>query len=226
MAKKPAQKDDKKKKVRAKHRHDIRQPKVKKSGGNALGGFFRFLVSPWLRRFILLAALVALLFWQWDNISGWFVDVTENTIGMLGWGLILIALAILIIIGYIFRRQISDFVVRWKLYQWNKWLGAAALMFAVWGVLALFELGGSFGQMLVGDSLVIGILRVLGLFLLGLILVMPGVCWRGVKAFFGWLAGLFKPLPPPVRTGREEMRPPVQPPIFSHRERLKNRPRR
>jgi len=224
MAKKPAQKDDKKKKVRAKHRHDIRQPKVKKSGGNALGGFFRFLVSPWLRRFILLAALVALLFWQWDNISGWFVDVTENTIGMLGWGLILIALAILIIIGYIFRRQISDFVVRWKLYQWNKWLGAAALMFAVWGVLALFELGGSFGQMLVGDSLVIGILRVLGLFLLGLILVMPGVCWRGVKAFFGWLAGLFKPLPPPVRTGREEMRPPVQPPIFSHGEKHKEPP--
>ena len=90
-------KKDKKKKVRAKHRHESSQPKVKKSGGNGLGGFVRFLASPWLRRFILLVIILAVLFWQWEAISSWVDDVAGSTIGLLGWGLVLIALAIIII---------------------------------------------------------------------------------------------------------------------------------
>jgi len=134
-----AKEKEKKKKVRAKHRHDNHQPKVKKSGDSGLGGFFRFLASPWLRRFIMLGLVLSLLFWQWEAISSWVDDVAESTIGLLGWGLVLIALAVIIIIGIIFRRQLADFIVRWKLYQWNKWLGAAAFLFAIWGILALYH---------------------------------------------------------------------------------------
>ncbi len=204
-----AKKKDKKEK--AKHRINREKPRVKPGKGLALGGLFRFLISPWVRRFILLVAILAVLFWQWEAIYSWANDITESTIGLLGWGLVLIALVVIIIAGIIFRRQISAFIVRWKLYQWNKWLGAASFFFAVWGILALLELGGSFGQSIIGDQVPIGILRATGLVVLGLVLMMPRICWRVVRSLFGWLAGLFKPLPPPARPGREELEPPLRP---------------
>ena len=188
-------KTDKKKKVKS--RGDNEKPRIKPGKGLDLGGFFRFLKSPWLRRFLLLALILALLFWQWEAVSSWTDDVAQSTIGMLGWGLVLIALAVIITIGIIFRRQLADFIIRWKLYQWNKWLGAAAFLFAIWGVLALFELGGSFGEALIGGSIPFGILRVLGLFLLGITLLIPRLCWQALVGFFYWLVNLFK-MPPPA----------------------------
>jgi S-DNA-T family DNA segregation ATPase FtsK/SpoIIIE len=221
MAKKPDKKDDKKRKVRAKHRHENRQPRVKKSGGSGLSSFLRFLLSPWLRRFVLLAAILAILFWQWDAISAWIENVSTSTFGALGWGLILIALAIVIIIGIIFRRQIADFIVRWKLYQWNKWLGAAALLFGIWGVLALFELGGSFGQTLVSSNIYIGVLRVIGFFLLAFVLIAPLFCWRCLVRFFRELISLFKMPPPPVRKEKEGFQPTAQTPVFNKQPQVK-----
>ena len=53
---------------------------------------------------------------------------------------------------------------------------------------------------------------------------MPRLCWRGVCGLFGWVAGLFKPLPPPARKPKEEMRMPYQPPIFTRQEPLKEPP--
>ena len=189
-----------------------------------MGGFFRFLLSPWLRRFIMLVVILAVLFWQWEAISSWADDVAGSTIGLLGWGLVLIALAIIIIVGYIFRRQLSAFIVRWKLYQWNKWLGAAAFIFAIWGILALSKLGGSFGQTLISSNVFIGILRVLGLFILGIILIMPRICWRAFKGFFSWLVKPLKMPPPPTRTGREELQPPIKPPGFTRLTPVKEAP--
>ncbi len=215
MQKKTPKKEDKKKKVRAKHRHEDRQPKVKKNSGSGLGGFFRFLKSAWLRRFVLLAAILGVLFWQWDTVSSWVKDISESTFGALGWGLILIALAIVIITGFIFRRQLSEFANRWKLYQWNKWLGATALFFGVWGVLALFELGGNFGQTLVGSNIYIGVLRVIGFFLLALVLIAPIFCWHCIVRFFRELVNLFRMPPPPPRKEKGHFQPPLQTPVFS-----------
>jgi len=215
MAKKPLKKEDKKKKVRVKHRHEDRQPKVKKNGGG-MSSFLRFLKSAWLRRFVLLAAILGVLFWQWDAVSSWIKDISESTFGLLGWGLILIALAIVIIIGFIFRRQLSEFATRWKLYQWNKWLGATALFFGVWGVLALFELGGSFGrQTLVGSNVYIGVLRVIGFFLLALALIAPIFCWRCIVRFLRELVNLFKMPPPPPKKEKEQFQPPLPKPVFN-----------
>ncbi len=187
-------------------------PNRRKAGpgaGSIIGGFFRFLWSPWVRRSIILVAVLAVLFWQWDNIASWFDGVAESTLGLFGWGLVLITLAVIVVAGIIFRRQISDFIIRWKLYQWNKWLGAAAFFFAVWGVLAIFDLGGRFGETLIGGDIPLGVLRVIGLFALGIVLVIPRLCWQAVKGSVSWLVELFKMTPPPARPGREEPKPPL-----------------
>jgi len=183
--------------------------------GEIMGGFFRFLWSPWVRRSIILVVVLAVLFWQWDKIAAWFEGIAESTLGLFGWGMILIALAVAIVAGIIFRRQISEFIVRWKLYQWNKWLGAAAFFFAIWGVLALFGLGGRFGEALVSSDVSMGVLRVIGLFVLGIVLVIPGLCWRALKRSVLWLAELIKT--PPPRPRREEPEPtiPLKPTAYT-----------
>jgi S-DNA-T family DNA segregation ATPase FtsK/SpoIIIE len=161
-------------------------------------GFLRFLLSPWLRRFVLLILILTLLFWQWKAITSWISDVVEGTIGLLGWGLVLIVLAIIITISIVFRQKLARIFMRWKLYQWNKWLGATALLFAVWGILALFGLGGYFGETLIGGNIALGVLRVLGLFVLSIILIIPRLSWRVLVVFFNWMVNLFK-MPIPTR---------------------------
>jgi S-DNA-T family DNA segregation ATPase FtsK/SpoIIIE len=192
---------DKKKKIKSTSIN--KKPETRTRRDLNLVGFFHFLSSLWLRRLVLLVLILTLLFWQWQAISSWINDVTESTIGLLGWGLVLIALAVIITIGIIFRQKLAYFTVRWKLYQWNKWLGAVAFLFAIWGVLALFGLGGNFGETLIGRTIGLGVLRVLGLFLLGIILVMPQLCWRALLVIFSWLVNLFR-MPTPAGKKREE----------------------
>ena len=152
----------------------------------------RFLTSKWLRRFFLIAIILVLLFWQWETVSSWVNNVAEGTIGLLGWGLVLIALAVTIVFGIMFHRQLTAFITRWKLYQWNKWLGATVLFLAIWGVLALYKKGGSFGEALIGASIPLGILRVLGLLLVGIALIIPRRCWQALVVFSTWLVNLFR----------------------------------
>jgi S-DNA-T family DNA segregation ATPase FtsK/SpoIIIE len=192
------------------------QPKVKPKGTSFWGGLFRFIVSAWVRRLILLVIILVLLFWQWDRLAAWAANVTESTVGLFGWGLILIAIAILIIMGLILRRQLAAFVRRWKLYQWNKWLGAASFFLAIWGILALLDLGGRFGLSIIDyDQGLIGILRILGLVVIGIILIAPRACFRSLVKVISWLGGLFRMPPPPPRPTREEMQPPLRPPTYT-----------
>jgi S-DNA-T family DNA segregation ATPase FtsK/SpoIIIE len=171
--------------------------------GLSLGGFFRFLMRPWVRRLILLAIFLTLLFWQWEAISSWATGVWE----LLGWGLVLIILGVIALVGVIFRGWLSELIHRWKLHLWNRWLGAAAFFFAIWGILALLGLGGSFGLVLVGDHWATGLLKVLGLAALGAILVAPKASSFALKKSTLWLAGRFRMPPLPPRPGGEETRP-------------------
>ncbi|MDD4874102.1 MAG: DNA translocase FtsK, partial [Dehalococcoidales bacterium] len=186
----------------------------KRSGVSLVRAFFRFLTSRWVRRTLLLIAILAVLFWQWDNISTWISVTVTETAGLLGWGLILVALAIIIILSIIYRSPLSAFVQRWKLYQWNKWLGGAAVLFAVWGVLAFLEAGGSFGEAIIGDDPAIGVLRVVGLFLLGIILIAPRTCWQGIVNFMKWLAGPGSPPKPRVKPERPVYQQPLRSPDY------------
>jgi S-DNA-T family DNA segregation ATPase FtsK/SpoIIIE len=183
----------------------------------SLGGLFRFLALPLMRRLILLALILAVLFWRWSALTSWASEVTESTLGLFGWGgLILIAVAVIIVIGIVFRQRLSAFVQRWKLYQWNKWLGATALLFAVWGILAILDMGGSFGLAIIGDDQgLIGILRVLGLATMGFIIVAPRASFRAVKKSVLWLVKPFEMPSPPVRPREEELQPPLSPPIYT-----------
>ncbi len=153
------------------------KPGVKPERRSLLGRLFHLLVSPLVRRLILLVIIVAVLFWQWEGL-----------VGVFGWGLVLIAIAVIIIIGLIWRRQLSAWAHRWKLHQWHNWLGAIAFTLAVWGILAIFDLGGSFGLRIIDDDQgLIGILRILGLVILGVILVAPRVSFRFLVKFISWL---------------------------------------
>jgi len=161
---------------------------------------FHFIVSPLVRRLILLVIIVAVLFWQWDRITSWVTGVTESTVELFGWGLALIAIAIIVIMGIIWRRQLSVLAHRWKLHQWNKGLGAIAFILAIWGILALFDLGGSFGKILIGQQGFVGVLRLLGLVILGIILVAPRTCLRFLMKFISWLGRQLRKRPAPKTT--------------------------
>ena len=150
-------------------------------------------------RLILLVIIVAVLFWQWDRLVSWVTDVTGSTVDLFGWGLALIVIAVIIIMGIIWRQQLADWARRWKLYNWHKWLGAISFLLAVWGILALFDLGGSFGLRLINyNQNIIGILRISGLVVLGVILVAPRACLRLVTHSVSRLAEKLKRQPQPV----------------------------
>ncbi|UCE97273.1 MAG: DNA translocase FtsK [Dehalococcoidia bacterium] len=206
-----------KKKDNKKNRTKMNNGKMPGRRGNGLnlGSLVRFLTSKWLRRFLLITIILVLFFWQWETVSSWVNDVAEGTIGLLGWGLVLIALAVTIVFGIIFRRRLTAFITRWKLYQWNKWLGATALLLAIWGILALYEKGGSFGEVLIGSSIPIGILRVLGLLLVGIVLIIPRRCWKALVIFFAWLVKLFRMPSLPIAKNEEKI--PVVKPQFAEK---------
>jgi len=174
--------------------------------------------SIWRSRFfyltVLLILVVVLLFWGWPAIASWFGDVASQAVNLLGWGLALIGLIVVVVLGAIWRHRLLALARRWKLNLWHQWLGAVAFLFAVWGILALLNQGGSFGQSIIGTPGALGILRVLGLILVGTILVFPGAFFRFIVAAVSWLRQRFKrrPIPPPVVPERPAVTPVAQVP--------------
>jgi S-DNA-T family DNA segregation ATPase FtsK/SpoIIIE len=154
------------------------------------GQLFRIITSPAGRYLILLAIIVAILFWQWQNIeaaAAWLAD-------LFGWGLLFIAAAIVTLAVQIGRRKLSSFILRG-----NRWLAGVIFILATWGILAFFNLGGSFGQSIISYPApeIVGILRILGLVVVGVILVAPKACFRSILDFILWLRELFKRQPVP-----------------------------
>jgi S-DNA-T family DNA segregation ATPase FtsK/SpoIIIE len=150
----------------------------------------------WLLGIILLMAIVALLVWQWSNISHVINNFIHGTYGALGWGLILLMVGVIVAVCVLFRERLSPFAKRWTLNYWYRWLGAIVMVFIIWGVLGLFSLGGSVGDNIVDGGSAIGILRLLGLLLLVFVLLLPAIAWRIVKAIGRSLVGIIKmPVP-------------------------------
>jgi S-DNA-T family DNA segregation ATPase FtsK/SpoIIIE len=158
-------------------------------------------------RLILIALIVAVLFWQWSALTSWASNTASDVREVFDWGLALIILAFGVLVGVLWQRKLSSLI-----FHWNRWLGGIAFILAVWGILALFGAGGSFGQDIVDypASEFIGVLRILGLVIIGVILVAPGACFRLVANSISWLGRQLrrqpapapipqpKPLPPPV----------------------------
>jgi len=139
---------------------------------------------------------------------------------LFGWGLVIIAIALGVLIWGVWRGQFSAVKQRW-----NWVLGGISLALAVWGILSFFTpgegilsqatLGGKFGQSIIGAPNIIGGLRVAGLVLLGIIFVIPRKFWSAVKNSWRALAEVSRPRPkaiPPQPTPLEAVPPRVPPP--------------
>ena len=79
--------------------------------------------------------LIALIITQWQSIGAVF-----------GLGLILIILGITVAIAVFKREAVLDFARRTTFIYWYRWLGAIALIGAVWGLLGLMGSGGVVGN--------------------------------------------------------------------------------
>jgi len=177
---------------------------------------FLLIWLPPVRYIILIAIVLGLLFWQLSALISLATDIGDKILGLFGWGLLLIVIAIVTVVGVLWRRKLSPFI-----YHWNQWLGGIALALAVWGIFAFFpgegilrqvSLGGSFGQGIIGFPApeFIGILRILGLVIIGIILVAPGACFRLVAEAISWLGRQLTRKPAPRLIRRQKLAfPPV-----------------
>jgi len=121
---------------------------------------------------LVVVVLVVPLAIFWDDITNWVGNTAGNIWDALGWGIIFIALIILILGLLLKQRQMFLLV-----HSWNLWLGVVAVVMAGWGILALFDLGGSFGTAIAGQSSLWGYLRIAALFAVGIVLAFPEVIY-------------------------------------------------
>ena len=140
--------------------------------------FLHFIIQPPVRRLILILIIIGVLWWQWENIT----SLTDKTFALFGWGLFFLFGALVTLIVVVWRRKVPS-----AIYHWNQWLGGIAFVFAVWGIIAFWGLGGSFGQGIIGANVFLGALRLLGLVVIGVILIAPRVCLRLTARFISWL---------------------------------------
>ncbi len=131
-----------------------------------------FFVPPGLY-FTLVAGTAGVVYWQWANITAWISNAVNNVLDIFGWGLLIVAVAVVTLVVLGVKHRLSAL---W--YGWRYWLGAAAFLAAVWGLLAFFEAGGQIGAGIIGSRSFVGGLRTLGIIVLGIILIAPGASWR------------------------------------------------
>ena len=143
--------------------------KARASGGKS-GGKSRW---DWIFYGVLLI-LVGMAIWAiiqndiWSQVTSWYDGVYSNIRDAVGLGSIFIILAILTLIFLIWRRQVLSLF-----RNGLKWLGAIVLVFAAWGILAFFDLGGTFGMGIIGAKNVSGALIIFAFILLSILLIKP-----------------------------------------------------
>ena len=188
-----------KKSKKAPRTRNDRPAAVKKprSSGRPSAGFWRLFVSTPMRQILLVAIVTGLLYWQWPAITA----AADSLVAMFGWGLLLLGLAAVMVLAWIWRKRVTSFF-----WHFNRWLGGAAFILAAWGVLAFFDFGGSFGRDIISyrSPEFIGLLRVGGLALTGIILVAPRACFRMVAGFFAWAGKQFESRPAQPRPQRQQ----------------------
>ena len=136
-----------------------------------------------MRNIILLAIIGVVVWWQRVALTSLF-----------GWGLLFIAAACITIIVQVKRRKLSSFILRL-----NRWLGTAAFVLAAWGILAVLDLGGKFGDVLIMEPApVVDILIIIGLTIAGVVMVAPKACIQLAAKFLSRLGVQFQRRPTKV----------------------------
>ena len=145
--------------------------------------FFSFIASPPVIRLLLVIIAAGLIYWFWPDITRWAATTWESLLELFGIGLVLIATALGLAIWIIWQGRFS-LLTRY----WNQWLGGISLAFAAWGLAAFFTpgsgvvsratVGGEFGQDIITTSAMLGIPRLAGLTVLGIIFLAPRWSWH------------------------------------------------
>ncbi len=199
-----------KKKANIKSKPANNKPARKPKRGSWWSRLVRFAMLPPVRRLLLLVFIMAILFWQWPNITLLATDILMT----FGWGLAFPVIAAGVLFAAIWQRKLTSII-----YHWNQWLGGIAFILAVWGILAFFpgegilrqvSMGGKFGQDIIGNQSLAGILRVSGLVLIGIVLVAPGAFFHFIANSISWLRKQFKRRPAPGPK-EEALQPPLRP---------------
>ena len=150
---------------------------------------FSFIVSPVIRRLILIVVIIGLLYWSTPRLIALGAEVWKSWLELFGAGLGILAVVVGVIIWVVWQ-GFSALARRWSWF-----LGGAILALAVWGILAFFGMGGRFGQSIIGSSATIGGLRVAGLVVLGIVFISPRKIWHMAKSIGRFLTSIFQPRP-------------------------------
>jgi len=179
--------------------------------GSSRGWLFRVLSSAWFWEFVLLVAVIAVICWQWGNITSWF---TSNVFRIFGWGLIFL-IAVIATLVVIFWQQKTYLLKEY----WNRWIGGIIFLLVIWGILSFIpgrgalagvSLGGKFGLGIIGHTDLVGVFRVLGLIILGIIFMIPAATYRFAVNFASWVVDQFRrPGYKPMK--EKEVLPPTAP---------------
>jgi len=157
-----------------------RAPKLTKQKPSLLRRFFS--CRP-VRLFLLAVAVAALLFAFNSPVASALDTAWDSLLRAFGWGLILPAVVILLLLLMAWRRRVPGF-----LRSWNRWLGIIAFIVLIFGILAFFKpgegilaeptWGGNVGKAIIGDADALGGLRLAGIGLAAIFLVVPRRSWR------------------------------------------------
>jgi S-DNA-T family DNA segregation ATPase FtsK/SpoIIIE len=183
------------------------------------GRLFRFLISTPVRLTAMVIVVIVLLAVFQGSLEAAFASLMT----LFGWGFAFIVGAFITLIVLAWRRRLGSLV-----FRFNRWLGGAVYILAVWGILACSDysgslldkgLGGRFGRTLVAypnTAFTYG-LRIFAMVLVGTVLMAPRPSYRAVSSLVGWIAGRFSRPKAPARkpvsttTARREAHP--MPPI-------------
>lgn len=153
------------------------------------GRLVRIIGDPAFWIAVVLVALAVAVGLDRAKVVEWMELTWNRAVVLFGWGMVIAALVLLVVAGVFWRRNAGVFIRRW-----NRWLGAAAILAAIWGGLSFYRpltgplgfvgLGGSIGYSIlsVGAGIMgLELLWLAGLVLIGAIFISPDAVYRGFK---------------------------------------------
>ncbi|OGO20133.1 MAG: hypothetical protein A2Z15_03050, partial [Chloroflexi bacterium RBG_16_50_11] len=174
----------------------------------ASGNSFRFFTSEPFWYLVAVFVIVALI-----------AIYHEEILAAIGWGIIFVIGALIVLGILIWRRKL-----RLLYRRWYRWLGGISFVLAAWGILGLIQyyprltpngLGGGFGFAIVGSpnpgtmGIFLGILCIVGFTLAGLVLILPMKSLRVLKRFTNWVFSRIEAKATHKAPGQEK-KPPAQ----------------
>ncbi len=144
---------------------------------------------------LVLIVLAGVIYWHRETILSWIDATTRGVFQLFGWGLVLIALAVFVLVEIALTRP------KLLLHYWNKWIGGLILLAAIWGMLSFFydngllreaSLGGRIGLSIIGPNTFVAVQIIIALIIAGLFFVIPRQFARFVATCFTWIISRFK----------------------------------